>query len=264
LLLFPAIACFVPLIWIQNRTFGWKYGGILLLSFFIAFIASGWFYFHLKSTYGNFTAYALRSKTFSFSNQPLSFYRNIGIRNFLLFRSPTRKTFNNQFFPIFYSETWGDYWGYLTFRREGVLWYKSNQAEINPYLGRVNFVSFFPSLILATGAVLGGISLLQSLRSETSNFQSRALALFFLIVIISLTGYFWYLIKYPLLPKGITIKATYMLQIFMVLPFLGATFLENIRVTKPRIYLVLLALALAVFAHNVPAMITRYWQLRPY
>ncbi len=263
-LLFPAIGCLVVLIVIWKKTLGLKYGGVILCSFFVAFICCSWFYFHLNRTYGSFTPYAIRPRTFSFSNQPLSFYRNTGIGNSLLFRSPTRKTFNNQFIPIFYSETWGDYWGYFVFRREEILEYKSNQAAINPYLGNVNLVSLIPSFIFAIGMIFGLRSLMQSLNSTNSSFESRAFSFFVLIVLISLAGYLWYLLRYTMIPKGATIKATYMIQIFMVLPFLAASFLEKIRETNSRLYFLCLASALAVFVHNLPAMITHYWRLQPY
>jgi hypothetical protein len=263
-LLLPAIGCLAGLIVIRNKTLGLKYSGIILFSFFVAFLSSSWFYFHLNRTYGSFTSYAIRPRTFSFSNQPLSFYRNTGIGNFSLFRSPTRKTFNNELIPIFYSETWGDYWGYFVFRREGILAYKSNQAEVNPYLGRVNLVSLIPSLIFAGGMLFGLGSLRQSLISTESSFESRAFSFFVLIVLISLAGYLWYLLTYTMIPKGATIKATYMIQIFMVIPFLAASFLEKIRATNSRLYFLSLGLILAVFVHNVPAMITHYWRLHSY
>lgn len=263
-LLFPAIGCLAVLIVIRKKTLGLKYGGVILFSFFVAFITCSWFYFHLNRTYGSFTPYAIRPRAFSFSNQPLSFYRNTGIGNFSLFRSPTRKTFNNELIPIFYSETWGDYWGYFVFRREGILEYKSNQAAINPYLGNVNLVSLIPSFIFAIGMIFGLRSLMQSLNSTNSSFESRAFSFFVLIVLISLAGYLWYLLRYTMIPKGATIKATYMIQIFMVLPFLAASFLEKIRETNSRLYFLCLASALAVFVHNLPAMITHYWRLQSY
>ncbi len=259
-LLFPAIICIALLILIQNKTLGLKYGGTILLSFFIAFITCGWFYIYLNHTYGSFTAFEIQPRPFSFSNQPVSFYRSMGIKNLLLFRSPTRGRFDNQFIPIFYSDTWGDYWCYLTCVREvKPLGYHSNRMRINPYLGKVNFAALLPSFILTVGMVLGLRSLIHSLRSRTLSFESQAFAFLFLVVLISLSGYLWFVIKYPLLPRGTTIKATYMIQIFMALPFLAANFLENIRVTKPWIYRICITLILIVFVHNLPAMITRYW-----
>ncbi len=50
-----------------------------------------------------------------------------------------------------------------------------------------------------------------------------------------------------------------MIQIFTVLPFLAANFLEKVRVTKPWAYRICIPLILVVFVHNLPAMITRYW-----
>ena len=102
------------------------------------------------------TTFNRKAQNFSFSNLPASFYRNTGLGNFLLFKSPTRKTFDNQFFPIFYSETWGDYWGYFVFVREKTLFGKAgNQSEITPYLGHVNLASVFPSLLMLGGLLLG-------------------------------------------------------------------------------------------------------------
>jgi len=262
-LLFPAIVCIALLTFVENKTFGFKYGETILLSFFIAFITCGWFYIYLNHTYGSFTAFNIKPRTFSFSNQPVSFYRSTGIENLLLFRSPTRRAFDDQFIPIFYSDTWGDYWCYFTCVREmqlsGHIGYTTNKTDISPYLGRVNLVSLLPSFIVTAGMILGLRSLIQSLSSKSLSFESQAFAFLFLIVLISLIGYLWFLIKYPLLPREATIKATYMIQIFTVLPCLAANFLENIRITKPWIYRICITLILVVFVHNLPAMITRYW-----
>ena len=259
-LLFPAIACLAALIFVQYKTSGWKFAGTILVSFFISFITCGWFYLYLNQIYGSFTAFNIAPRTFSFSNQPISFYRNTGIKKLLLFRAPTRNTFDNQFMPLFYSDTWGDYWCYFTcILNDQDLGYSSNKSMIRPYLGRVNLASLLPSFVLIIGMILGLRSLLQSLRAQTLSFESQAFAFLFLIVVISLAGYLWFLIKYPYLPRGATIKATYMIQIFMALPLLAANFLEVLRVKKPRIYQISILLLLLVFVHNAPAMITRYW-----
>jgi len=50
-----------------------------------------------------------------------------------------------------------------------------------------------------------------------------------------------------------------MIQIFMVLPFLAANFIEHVRIMKPWIYRICITVILVVFVHNLPAMITRYW-----
>ena len=48
------------------------------------------------------------AESFALSNQPQTFY--LGGSAQLLFNNPIRPNFPNQFFPIFYSELWGDYW----------------------------------------------------------------------------------------------------------------------------------------------------------
>ena len=232
-----------------------------ILTFSLAAIIGGWFYFYLYLEFGSFTAFNVDAQAFSFVNQPLSFYRNTGFRDFLLFKSPIRKTFDNQFFPVFYSEMWGDYWGFFTFIREKSTLYSiyANREQITPYLGRVNFVSLFPSVFLLGGFVLGARRFFQASRRKMYAIDIIAFAFFFVAIMVSLLGYAWFLIKYPVIPKGATIKATYMIQIFVLLPFLAAELLELIRARSLKLYYLSLALLGCVFLHNLPAMISRYW-----
>ena len=207
------------------------------------------------------TAFNVEAKSFSLSNQPFSFYRNSGFRDFLLFKSPTRKTFDNQLFPLFYSEIWGDYWGFFIFIREKSPFYAAfaNKEQITPYLGRVNFVSLFPTALLFGGMLVGAKRFFQTITKKLHKIDTIAFGFFFLAIAISLLGYAWFLIKYPVHPKGATIKATYMIQLFVILPFLAAEFLEFIRMKMPKMYNLFLFLLGGVFLHNLPAMISRYW-----
>ena len=67
-----------------------------------------------------------------------------------MFSKPIRPNFPNEFFPIIYSDLWGDYWGYFSFTRDAVLTGR-NQALIGDYLARVNIVSIIPTIILLLG-----------------------------------------------------------------------------------------------------------------
>jgi hypothetical protein len=180
----------------------------------------------------------------------------------LLFKSPVRGTFDNQLFPIFYADTWGDYWGHFVFIQDrsylGKLGY-GNRAQIAPYLGRVDAVSLYPSLIFFAGMVVGGVSLSGFFRGEGQE-KSRSLfnVFLFLFVIVSFLLFFYFLIIYPFLDQGDTIKAAYLLHALVVLPLLGAEFLERLRRRYPAGYLACMALLGLVFLHNLPAMITRY------
>jgi len=259
-LIYPAVLFFLIKVMDSSTPFRKRMASVSF-TFLIAALVGSWFYFHLYREYGKFTAFNVTEQKFSFSNQPFSFYRNTGIEHMLLFRSPTRKTFENQLIPLFYSEAWGDYWGYFTFIRDMPQLYQgfANQEQITPYLGRVNFVALIPTAIFVGGLLFGARNLAYLISIKEPDFNKMTITFFFSIVLFSSLGYFWFLIKYPTIPRGSTIKATYMIQVFMVLPFLAAEFLEFVRNKTSKAYFILVGLLVLSFLHNLPAMITRYW-----
>ncbi len=262
-MLFPALGLVVLLVLALEKRQARGLVVAFTTSLIVAFLVGGWFYLYLYARYDTFLAFNEKSSGFSFANQPYEFYRHTGLDDFQLFREPTRRVFDNMLIPIFYSEMWGDYWGYMVFIRDksylGLLGY-ANQAEINPYLGRVNLVSLYPTLLFAAGLLTGALAGLHLLRAQA---EQRSRALFYfgltLFVLVSAVLYLYFLISYPFLETGTTIKATYLLHGLLVLTLLGAEFLEQIRSRWPRLYPVLLVLLLLVWAHNLPAMISRYF-----
>ena len=76
------------------------------------------------------------------------------------------------------------------------------------------------------------------------------------VVVVSLVGYMWFVIRYPSLGKGDTIKGTYLLHMFPSLAILGACLLGQIRKTKPYLSRLSLALLLAISIHNFPTFIS--------
>ena len=124
----------------------------------VALLVSGWFYFHLWRQAGTPLAFNTdRAPAFSLRNQPLGFYLGIGGGN--LFIHPFRPNFEGQLVPVFYSEVWGDYWGYFSvygrdLRTQTYLsglglytnwqigldqgWLVTNLETMPRYLGRVN------------------------------------------------------------------------------------------------------------------------------
>lgn len=257
-LVFPALALLAALIFLKDKASGVRFGRVLAVSVLVAFIVGGWFYLHLYFSFGTFTAFNRDVRGFSFANQPRGFYLGTALKNLALFKSPVRPTFDGSMLPIFYSDTWGDYWGYLSFVRNDVLYYKANGAEMIPYLGRVNLVSLFPSLILLGGLAWGGAALVRALRRRPFEVETTFIAFLFSIAVFSWIGYLWFLIAYPILPSEINNKATYMIQIFMALPILAAFFLEKLRAFRPIFYRLALLGVLLVFVHNFPALVTRY------
>jgi hypothetical protein len=225
------------------------------------------FYWHLAGSEGSPLSFNRpRAGSFSFSNEPDRFYRGLGEGK--LFTDPVRPAFPNELVPIFYSEVWGDYWefflvyakangAFLSGRelaapipRPGV---ETNRATIAPYLGRVNAISLLPSLVLLGGLLNGLGPLLRLLRRAPLDRREAVLALLTLVVLVSMAGYFFFLVSYPETERGDTIKATYLLHVFPLSALLGSAFLSRF----PRARGTCLALVVLVFLHNLPALITR-------
>lgn len=257
---FPALIIIVLIMWVREKKFDVNIAKIIVIGCAVAFIVGGWFYIRLAINYGTFTPFSLESKGFHFSNQPPLFYRATGLKEFRLFKQPIRRNFDNLLIPIFYSDTWGDYWGYFTFIK-----LKSphggeneNSQQIAPYLGRVNLVSLLPSFLMALAMAREVGSLFRIRSWDDSEGIERLFRTFIAIaVLLSLAGFFWFVVSYPEPPDGSTIKASYIIQIFILLPILVADFLHAIYIKSSRLYWTLMGLILLVFAHNIPAFLTR-------
>ena len=97
-------------------------------------------------------------------------------------------------------------------------------------------------------------SLLKKNKNEREIFKT----LIQLGVAVTFVGYLWFLIKYPERPSGDTIKATYIIQAFHLLAFLGLDYIEKIKEKSIKSYILILGALLFVYFHNIPAMITNY------
>lgn len=262
-MLLPALAGLWTLVILLDKSNRRQFTSSLFICAIVAFLVCGWFYLSLYIRHGSFFPFNMSPLTFSFSNQPVSFYRNTGLKKFLLFKSPTRDTFNNQLFPILYSDIWGDYWGHFVFIQNrsylGEIGY-GNIEQVTPYLGRVNTVSLFPSLVFFAGIISATITLPKLIRGDPEEIN-RSLYYTFLLLFVfaSFLLYLYFLIVYPIPDQGDTIKASYLLHVLVVLPLLGAEFLEGVQARNPRVYYFCLILLGLTFAHNLPAMITRHW-----
>jgi Dolichyl-phosphate-mannose-protein mannosyltransferase len=283
-LLVPAIFVFGAVQWFRHKQSRFFIFKTVAVSLTIAFLVSSWFYLGLKRKYGSFSAFnRAPNAAFSFGNQPPSFY--FGVAPGSLFSNPVRPNFANQFLPIFYSEIWGDYWGFfLVFgrdlRQQGDLrmtgpgfsqfeiwtevpsWMVTNYQTMGAYLGRVNRVSIFPSLLalIATGAAMR-----EAFRRKTPlpaelalTERRKSLSLLLLTVAFAFAGYLWFLILFPSLGKGDTIKATYMLHIFPVIAIFVGLLLERVEQQSRLISRLVIGALLVVALHNLPAMITHY------
>lgn len=262
--LIPALLGLGMILLLTERKASFSMLKALTVSAAISFLVGGWFYIFLYAEYGTFSAFNMKGQGFSFANQPYNFYRHTGLQNNRLFTEPTREAFPNEFIPIFYSEIWGDYWGYHVFIREksylGSLGY-DNQAEINPYLGRVNLISLYPTMIYITGILTGLVNALFLLKRNDPQRDRHLFNAFLLLFLISsFVLYMYFLISYPEMIRGTTIKATYILQGLLVLPLLGAEFLEQIQLRSRSVYAIMVGLVGLVWVHNLGTIITKYTQ----
>lgn len=283
-LLLPGIVVFGGIVWFRDKNYRRSIFKALSISIAIALMLSSWFYFHLRHEYGAFTAFNRTpgSKVF-FANQPRDFY--FGISPELLFSRPVRPNFPNELIPIFYSEIWGDYWCFFdvfgkNLTRPGSRrltgpwlslynvweqvpdWMGTNYNSMGKYLGRVNAIAIFPSLLALTSLVAVATNAF-SRKKEPSHAvvtdERSKVSLFFLLMIVcSVAGYLWFLIRYPSPEKGDTIKATYLLHLFPIVAVCVGLFLERIEQNSRLISQIIIGLLLLVALHNLPVMVTHY------
>ena len=190
---------------------------------------------------------------FNFKNQPLNFYTLGSEEVKKLFSKPIRPNLNNNFLAIFYSDFWGDYWGYFVFTNR-FLDIGRNQLNIGNYLARVNIVSIIPTLFFIFGFVKSkdffkGLDL----KRFNSFLNFIKLSAFF-----SILGYMWFLIKYPEIPQGGTIKATYMIQFFHLVTIPSIFYLYYLEASNKKIYLWAVSILLFVFIHNFSTYLSHF------
>jgi hypothetical protein len=278
ILILPAVLLFVFLLLRVQRECRTRLFIAFTVSGLVAFLISGWFYISLLVRFGSLTTFN-REPTghFSLKNKAASFY--IGRGNGRLFSDPIRDSFDNQLFPIFYTETWGDYWQYYLvygkdlrtldpiqgdrlFRalQEDIMptWLQTNRHEIAQYLGRVNLISMIPTGFALLCFGWGFMISIKSIFNQDRYADALHVPLFTTIILSTLLGYLWFLIQYPS-PDGDTIKSTYVLQIFPFIALLMGLFGAQISRDKHWIYPAIFGLILLIFLHNLGSVITHYF-----
>jgi hypothetical protein len=274
-LLAPAIAVFIGVCAWRDLARRRPLAIALALLLATAALTAAPFYLRLPREEGGIAAFNRRPHPgWSLRNQPAAFYLDLGLDR--LFRDPVRPSFPNRLLPTLYSETWGDYWGFFLVtardresgqhlqgrRREEALTaqprperYETNRDQIAPYLGRVNLAGLVPFAAALAGLGWGAARVVRFARGDT---DSAAPALFTLVVAATFAGYLAFLVRYPELTRGDTIKATYLLQAFPFVALLAASALAALRERSRRWHGAAVLLLLLAWMHNVPAMVTRH------
>ncbi len=272
-----AVGLFMTFLMLRHKSARQRLFKTVVVSGLVAFAVGGCFYVRFYRTYGTFMTFNRPpAPSFSWANQPPEFYFSLG--GPALFRDPVRDAFPNQLIPKFYSEFWGDYEAYFvvygrdiesnTFasgkdlaRRlaEGPSdMFETNRDDASRYLGRVNLVSLLPTTVLLAGVVLGMLVLGRAALTRDLSERDTMVALLQLVIIISGAGYLWFLIMYPNLTRGDTIKATYLVHVFPFVAILSAELLLRVRRHYRRLHAAIAILLVAVALHNLPVVITRY------
>ena len=250
LLLLPGIFLTIFLVYkYKDKEFSKNYTRLVFSSSVFSFPLYFWFYIHLFINYGSITAFNREPLPFNFSNQSTSFYFDLALVD--IFTRPIRGfSLENKLFPILYSETWGDYFGYflITHAKGGL---EANYGLV-PYLGRVNLLAIIPTLLFIFGIFYFFI------KFKNLNVNQKIMySTFLLCVSFMWIGYMWFVIKYPNYSKGDTIKATFILQLIQLLPFFGSIFvIHNLK--NRWVFNLLYSVIIFILIYNIPAMISRY------
>ena len=277
ILIIPAICIFLVLQWVRLPDWRAAIARTLTLSLILTVAIGGWFYASLHFKYGSIAAFNRKpALAFAFSNQSPTFYFRISPE--LLFSKPVRPAFPNQLIPIFYSEIWGDYWGYFAVygkdtrkpkfvngfslnemlsKGERPSWLETNYEAMSAYLGRVNLISLFPSALAVIALILAAAGAAR-LGPESNAPWRDANILLLLAIAATIAGYFWFLVKYPNPGNGDTIKATYVLQVSPFVAILVGELCYRVKRGSNLVYCVMVAGLLACGLHNVLAMVTQY------
>lgn len=242
-LFFPSVIYF--LIITRKKLDAKKLFLFFCFSSLVAFLISGWFYLGLYNTYGSFAKFNLDPNEISLINFFKMMTLNSNVQE--IFTNPTRTSSLNGLYPIFYSDLWGDYSAYFSY-----LDYKFNGRDLNieNYLGRVNLVSIYPTLLIIFGFIY--FFFRSPLRIRNDSFV-RVFESFFAFNLFSTWMLYCLWLSVYGFRDGIIqgISAVYMLQIANNLPLIAALFCKRIYDYFPKFYQVNIGILSLIFLHNL-------------
>jgi hypothetical protein len=138
-------------------------------------------------------------------------------------------------------------------------WLKTNYKTFSAYLGRVNIISIFPSVLIPVSFVFAVMAIIDKRKNSQISIHQKEFYSFLLLTIFTVcAGYLWFLIMYPVHRTGDTIKATYLLHVFPLIAILVGDFFENIKKKSKYFFAMIIGGLGLVFIHNLLTMITHY------
>tara|TARA_X000000368_G_scaffold175445_1_gene138351 strand:- start:4212 stop:5561 length:1350 start_codon:yes stop_codon:yes gene_type:complete len=240
-LFFPSVVFFTIIV--RKKLPFKKLFTFFTFSSIIGFLISGWFYLGLYNQYGSFAKFNLEPNIFSVSGLIELMHINVNIDD--LFSNPTRESSLRGLFPVFYADLWGDYNMYFSY-----LDYKFNgkNLKFENYLGRVNFISIYPSVLILFGLV----KLSTEFISKKTDIVSIIKKVILFNVITTWLFYCSWIVIYNFYDGIIRgISPVYMLQLVNFFPFLGGLASVAIYKKYPNFYQINLIILSFIFLHNI-------------
>jgi len=213
-----------------------------LIAAALALIVGSWFYLAMAAQTGTILAFNRPSDA---SQKPAMFFTGSG--NGQLFTYPFAPAYDGQVLPIFYTEIWGDYFGFFYLPRP-TLSYRVPISAVS-YMSQVNWLSILPTLILIGGLLYGVRQVINLFLTRPSE-RTVVYSLFTSCTVTSIVGFVWFLARYPSLDAD-TAKATYVLHIFPPLCLLAADMLYVLQLKWPRLFQLVIILLTSIATHNI-------------
>ena len=240
-LFFPSVVFFTIIV--RKKLPFKKLFTFFTFSSIIGFLISGWFYLGLYNQYGSFAKFNLEPNIFSVSGLIELMHINVNIDD--LFSNPTRESSLRGLFPVFYADLWGDYnmyFSYLDYK------FKRKNLKFENYLGRVNFISIYPSVLILFGLV----KLSTEFISKKTDIVSIIKKVILFNVITTWLFYCSWIVIYNFYDGIIRgISPVYMLQLVNFFPFLGGLASVAIYKKYPNFYQINLIILSFIFLHNI-------------
>lgn len=136
---------------------------------------------------------------------------------------------------------------------------EANWRDIGAYLGAVNSVSLFPTMILLAGVILASLRLVRSIRHRRQGAAELDPLYALLVVACTMVGYVWYLTGYQTDGQaGDLINAVHVVQVLPCLALLGRAALEVLRSRRQAFWFATILGVGVAWLYALPAMITHY------
>lgn len=247
-LIFTLLIVIVFIKIIKKKSFNFLAKSIILLLLPILLI-SGWFYVWKQYHQHGITSLAKPGK------QEKAFFFSLIPR--LMLSYPMRQYFGQRFWPIMYTDFWGDYWNYYSQRRFGIdIEYIRTVNKLETTPERIK-VLIYQNAINIPATLLMAVAFFWACWETAKKFLKKDYSqknLFYLTLIIffSLTclGYLWFQSRTPKWDGSLT-KPFHMLFVWPVPVFFATEFLFDITKKKKFLQLVIVLFFIFNFISNL-------------